>query len=87
MNRILTIIIFLLCSFISIGQHRNKFKSYNGNNNKQAVGVTLTFIGVGFTACGITYNTLGTNNKAIKPTMICIGAGITVTGLLTLIKK
>lgn len=88
MNKFLIIILIILCSFISIGQSRNKFKSYNGNNNKQAIGVTLTFLGAGFTACGIAYNTVGvTNSKTKKTIFITTGITITVTGLFTLIKK
>ena len=88
MNKTLIILLFILYSFISIGQNRNKFKSYNGNNNKQALGVTLTFLGVGFTACGIAYNTVGiTNAKTKKTIFITTGITITVTGLFTLIKK
>lgn len=85
MNKIILILGFIFCVFNMNSQ--NRFKSYTEPNKKQAVGITLSFLGVGFIGCGVSYYNTGNlnNNRVIRPIFVSIGGVLTITGLITLI--
>lgn len=88
MKRLLLILLTLL--YFNVQSQNNYFSKktfsrYEEPNKQKTVGITLTFLGVGFLGCAGSYTNQGpiNNMKWVRPTFYTVGGVVTVTGLIT----